>query len=285
MMLQLHDNFNFSKMSTAKNLELWPPISWNKFKPTTYAAIETHYYNFSPGCQNTLLGKVLEGFTYVVGAVATFFTAGIAAPLAAAASGAVAGVSTALGQLVKQSIENATEQAIQNGMNSATASMMATGRKRIDYGAEVDRIRRTYTVNYNTFANLTYLEQYTKSQLENKLQNFKSAFATSISKCDKRPCDTAGCRDAGILFLRVQYVELLLNAYAATNTTTPAEYNNFISTEFYKLIPKQDLETIIVDEEKKKEETIIVNEKKKKQAYISALLIIGALFSGLLKKP
>ena len=286
MMLQLHDEYLGADLSKTPRqnliftdsqpiLPVWPPISWDKYKPTTYATIENHYYNFSPGCSNTFLGKVLEGMVYAAGAVATFFTAGLAAPIAASASAAVAGISATAGQLVKDSIESAAENAVKNGIDSATASMQGTGRKRIDSGAEVDRIRRTYTVNYQTFANLSYLETYTKSQLESKLQEFQNAFNVSIAKCNKNPCDTAGCRDSGILALRVQYVKLLLDAYNATNTTTPAEYNQVISAEFFKNIPAQDLEGVVKN---------IKEEKTKKTAALSAILILGALFSGLLKK-
>lgn len=261
--------------SPPPTLRLWPPMSWDDFKPKTYAAIENHYYNFSPGCKNTYLSWAAQGWVYVVGAVATVLTAGTAAPVAAAAATAVAGASAAAAELVKQKIEEALENAIQDGVAAATASMEGTGRKRLDYGAEVDRIRRTYTVNYQTWANLSYLETYTKSQLESQLQMFQISLDAAHAKCRKSPCDTAGCRDSGILFLRVQYVELLLSVYEATNTSTPAEYNKKVSDEFYSNIPAQDLERVINN---------INGEQTKKTAALSAFLILGALFSGLLKK-
>ena len=287
MMLQLHDDYlgapDLSKVprqnliftENQPVLPVWPPISWDSFKPKTYAAIENHYYNFSPGCRNTYLNWAIQGWVYVVGAVATVLTAGAAAPVAAAAATAVAGASAAAAELVKQKIEEALKNAIEQGVSNATASMEGTGRKRLDYGAEVDRIRRTYTVNYQTWANLSYLETYTKSQLETKLQQFQTSLDASYAKCNKSPCDTAGCRDSGILFLRVQYVQLLLDTYEATNTTTPAEYNQVISAEFFKNIPAQDLEGVVKN---------IKEEKTKKTAALSAILILGALFSGLLKK-
>lgn len=290
MILQLHDNYLGADLSKVPSqdrifkgdeptLQLWPPMSWDDFKPKTYAAIENHYYNFSPGCKNTYLSWAAQGWVYVVGAVATVLTAGTAAPVAAAAATAVAGASAAAAELVKQKIEEALENAIQDGVAAATASMEGTGRKRLDYGAEVDRIRRTYTVNYQTWANLSYLETYTKSQLESQLQMFQISLDAAHAKCKKSPCDTAGCRDSGILFLRVQYVELLLSVYEATNTSTPAEYNKKVSDEFYNNLPAGDRVLVI-----EKEKELIKEDKAKKTAALSAFLILGALFSGLLKK-
>lgn len=290
MILQLHDNYLGADLSKVPSqdrifkgdeptLQLWPPMSWDDFKPKTYAAIENHYYNFSPGCKNTYLSWAAQGWVYVVGAVATVLTAGTAAPVAAAAATAVAGASAAAAELVKQKIEEALENAIQDGVAAATASMEGTGRKRLDYGAEVDRIRRTYTVNYQTWANLSYLETYTKSQLESQLQMFQISLDAAHAKCKKSPCDTAGCRDSGILFLRVQYVELLLSVYEATNTSTPAEYNKKVSDEFYSNLPAGDRVLVI-----EKEKELIKEDKAKKTAALSAFLILGALFSGLLKK-
>lgn len=290
MILQLHDNYLGADLSKVPSqdrifkgdeptLQLWPPMSWDDFKPKTYAAIENHYYNFSPGCKNTYLSWAAQGWVYVVGAVATVLTAGTAAPVAAAAATAVAGASAAAAELVKQKIEEALENAIQDGVAAATASMEGTGRKRLDFGAEVDRIRRTYTVNYQTWANLSYLETYTKSQLESQLQMFQISLDAAHAKCKKSPCDTAGCRDSGILFLRVQYVELLLSVYEATNTSTPAEYNKKVSDEFYSNLPAGDRVLVI-----EKEKELIKEDKAKKTAALSAFLILGALFSGLLKK-
>ena len=168
------------------------------------------------------------------------------------------------------------QNGLQNGINSAQQAAMGSGRPRLDYGDEVDRIRDSYINNYPTPAyNLTYLETYTKSQLETKLQQFQTSLDAANAKCNKSPCDTAGCRDSGILFLRVQYVQLLLDTYDATNTTTPAEYNQKISAEFFANIPAQDLVSVVQK---------IKEEKAKKTAAVGAFLILGALFSGLLKK-
>ena len=293
MMLQLHDEYlgaNLSKVrrdisktprqnliftESQPTLQLWPPMSWNDFKPKTYKAIEDHYYNFSPGCKSTYLNWAIQGWVYVVGAVVTVLSAGTAAPAAAAAATAVAGASAAAGELVKKKIEESLTNAIQNGLQNATANMEGKGRPRIDFGSEVDEIRRTYINNYKTWANLSYLENYTKTQLQSKLQQFQDSLDVAHEKCKKSPCDRPGCRDSGILFLRVQYVELLLSVYDATNTTTPAEYNKKVSDEFYSNIPAQDLEGVV-----KK----INEEKAKKTAAVGAFLILGALFSGLLKK-
>jgi len=287
MMLQLHDDYlgapdlrkvprqNLIFTESQPTLQLWPPISWDDFKPKTYAAIENHYYNFSPGCRSTYLNWAIQGWVYVVGALVTVLSAGTAAPAAAAAATAVAGASVAAAELVKKQIEEYLKNAIQNGLQNATANMEGKGRPRIDFGSEVDEIRRTYINNYNTWANLSYLENYTKTQLESKLQQFQESLDGAHAKCKKSPCDRPGCRDSGILFLRVQYVELLLSVYDATNTTTPAEYNKKISDEFYSNIPAQDLEAVVNN---------IKEENAKKTAAAASFLILGALFSGLLKK-
>jgi len=306
MMLQLHDDYlgaNLSKVrrdlikTPRKNiiftesqpvLPLWPPMSWDSFKPKTYADIENHYYNFSPGCSSSWLNWAVEVYLYVVAAVVTIFTAGAGAPVSAAIAGAADTVGDMVGditgdvvtdilkQKIEETVKTGLQEGVQNGITSAQQAAMGSGRPRIDYGDEVDRIRDSYINNYSTPAfNLTYLETYTKSQLENKLINFKDALQVSIDKCNKNDCDRPGCRDAGILTLRVQYVELLLSVYEATNTTTPAEYNQVISAEFFANIPAQDLEGVVQK---------IKEEKAKKTAAVGAFLILGAIFSGLLKK-
>lgn len=300
MILQLHDNYLGARIDTsietytpqnAPTMQLWPPMSWDSYKPKTYADIENHYYNFSPGCASSWLNWAIEIYLYVVAAVVTFFTAGAGAPISAAIAGAAETVATfaddlvgeAIADILKKKIEDSIKTGIQTSIADAKQAALGSGRPRLDYGDEVDRIRDTYINNYPTPAyNLTYLETYTKSQLENKLDNFKDALQKSIDKCNKSECDRPGCRDAGVLTLRVQYVEMLLAAYEGTNTSTPEQYNRKISAEFYNALPKGQQKEVV--EKVKDYEIKFRKDNDKKTAAIGGFLILGALFSGLLKK-
>lgn len=307
MMLQLHDDYLGARIDTsietytpqnAPTMQLWPPMSWDSFKPKTYADIENHYYTFSPGCASSWLNFAIEVYLYVVAAVVTIFTAGAGAPISAGIASAAETVGNFVGQItgeaiaqilkdkIEQSVKTGIQDGLQNGIASAQQAAIGSGRPRLDYGSEVDRIRDSYINNYPTPAyNLTYLETYTKSQLESKLVNFKDALQVSIDKCNKDDCDRPGCRTAGVLTLRVQFVEMLLAAYEGTNTSTPEQYNRKISAEFYNALPKGMQKEVV--EKVKNYEIKFRNDKEenaKKTAAVGSFLILGALFSGLLKK-
>ena len=149
-------------------------------------------------------------------------------------AGTIAKVSGVVGKEAAELMSKEVSKAAQNAAQKAGNTAKVSSRRRLDSAQERDRIVNLGYLNVYTKpwfdAEMRNAGNLTKAQLIALLPTLKSAVTDSYNKCKKVPCDTAGCRSMGALVLRQQYVEALIEAYNATGTTTPEEFNQQFTT-------------------------------------------------------
>ena len=228
MRLMLHDNYGMSQ--DGQLLPVWPPVQWNDFRPTSREQILEHYYAYSAGCQKpTLWG----GIALAAGAAATagFGTAalgGAKAALIGIKSKAISGGSAIIGKEAADTISKSVERSAAASAKKASNTTKQKARRQLDGKAEKDRIVDTYLREYARMDGRNFAGKVGAmdlNQLEAELAKQKGIVKASEDKCKKLPCDTAGCRNMGVLNSRVQYIQALIAAFKSSGTTTPAEYN------------------------------------------------------------
>jgi hypothetical protein len=240
MFLQLHDNFSAKGMSQGDEIQ-WPPISFEKFAPSGRGKTLDHYYLSTTGCKKTPLGQVVKWTAIIGGALLAPFTAGASAAAGAAVSTAVAGATAAIGPVLTNlvqtglnnfantSIEDMAKGALDDGIEKAKKDAKSSwlSRSNTDSKAEKDRIIRNYNDRKREITT-GGMAQKVKTAGLSELKAWKAANQNSINvaqgKCDKNPCDSAGCRWVGSLKLRGAYIDMLIAAMEGANATTVAQY-------------------------------------------------------------
>lgn len=253
---------------------LWPPIPWDKFKPTGSGDILNHYYTYSPGCKHTLTAQILNFVGPALAIALAPLTAGLSSFLTTVGAKIVGTVVTSgfLADLANKAIKTQIEAAQTNLSNDVKEAIRK--RRNMDGSEERARIKSSYT---NAYA-APFGDQFMKglqtadlATLEAAVQMTNATLDTAKDKCNKKPCDTAGCRATGFLTLRVQYATLLRDAMQAAGVTTPAAYNAKMSAAI-----DADLKAAGLPE--------MIDGPSSKKASLGNFLLIGALFSALLKK-
>lgn len=228
MRLQLHDNFQ--GLSQNESLNVWPPVKWDEFKPNGQTDILNHYYAYSSGCKTpTLFGSLALAAAGV--ATAGFGAAslvGAKAALLGIKSKAIVGTSKVIGaksaNLISKEVSKSAKMSAQKAGNTAKQQT----RRKLDNASERQRIVDTYERQYQVMQNAGFQGRVANMDLE-ELKRFivdaKRRVKIAADKCKKVPCDTAGCRNMGVLNARLQYLEALAEAYKRSGTSTPNEYN------------------------------------------------------------
>lgn len=246
MRLMLHDDY--SAMSSDDTLNVWPPIKWDQFRPKSRNEILDHYYAHSTGCKTPTAWGLAAASAGAVASAAfgPALLAGAKSALGAIKlkglfSGATKSIS-ALGTAVKKNVgDEAVDQMSKQVENTFKAEAKKEAdsarnriRKQTDGNQEKQRIVDTYNREYlqmqskgfqNNVANLSL------DQLKAQLQAAKNSVKVAEDKCKKTPCDTAGCRNMGVLKVRVQYLQALIKSYTSSGTSTPQEFNQKFSKQ------------------------------------------------------
>lgn len=234
MLLQLHD-------SATTELNVWPPVLWDEFRPNTREEILNHYYAYSSGCKTpTLFGMIALG---AIGITAAAFAPAIGAALTKALAGAkVAGGTAAVTATaatkerfidkVKTNVSKEVKAVAEREAEKVANKEINKRRRLMDSSAEKNRIVQNYLDRYAEAVNYGFQQQVASmnlKQLQAEVVRQQGIRADSEKKCKKLPCDTAGCRWMGVLTARMQYVQALVSAMKQAGVTTPAEYNQKFS--------------------------------------------------------
>lgn len=255
---------------------LWPPISWENFKPNTYYDILNHYYAYSPGCKNTATANVLKFVGPALAIALAPLTAGLSSFLIATGAKAVGAVVTSgfLAGLANDAIKKAVTNAIDPANLSPEVKEAMEKRRKNDSWQEQERIKDAYWKFYRQ----PYGDQFMKGlqtadlgTLEAAVQMTEQTVAGAKAKCEQSTCDTAGCRSYGWAVLRLQYATLLRDAMQGANVYTPAAYNAKMAAAIDAELKAAGLPPL-------------VDGAGPKKAALGNFLILGAIFSGLLKK-
>lgn len=237
MRLMLHDNYTMGQ--DLETIDVWPPIRWTEFRPNTDGEILDHYYAHSAGCQKPTLWGGLAIATAGI-AAAGFLPAALAgskAALMAIKSKGVASISKGVGAPAAAMITKEVSDKFNANSKKAANTSKQKLRRQLDSGSEKNRIKETYRREYQKLIQNNFtgrIGQMSLPELQNELKNQKRILKVSADKCKKMPCDTAGCRNMGVLTARMQYVEALIAAYKGSGTTTPAQYDAKFSEKAYK---------------------------------------------------
>lgn len=228
MRLMLHDDYGMSQASDM--IPVYPPIKWDEFRPNTRKEILNHYYAYSSGCQKpTLFGGLALAAAGVASAgFGTAALAGAKAALIGIKTKAISGTASVIGAQSADLISKTVEDSAKKSADKAGNTARQTARRMTDSDAEKDRIVDTYTREYNQMASKGFqnnVAKLTLSELKTKLVAAQNSVKVAEGKCKKLPCDTAGCRNMGVLNARVQYLQALIKTYEGSGTSTPAEYN------------------------------------------------------------
>lgn len=246
MKLQLHDNFQ--PLSQDETLDVWPPIQWNEFRPNSRAEILDHYYAYSTGCKSPTVWGIAAMSAGAVAAAAfgPALLAGAKSALSAIKlKGVFAGVNKSVAKLgtstklllsneAVQTMSKQVEGQAKKDAKKAANTAKQKARRQLDSGAERDRIVETYQRQYNKMQQGGFqsnIGSMSLDQLKQQLAAAKNSVKVSADKCKKTPCDTAGCRNMGVLTARVQYIEALIKAYTSTNTATPQGFDQKFSKQ------------------------------------------------------
>lgn len=231
MLLQLHDDFGLSQGPT---LDVWPPIKWQEFRPNSREEILDHYYAYSTGCKTPTLfgGLALAAGAAAAAAFGPALLAGAKTALLGIKAKAITGGSAIIGTKAVDQMSDQVSKTAKEKAQKAGNTAKQKNRRRFDNRAEKDRIVDTYIRQYNktdTGGFQSNVGSMTLDQLKARVSAAKNSVKVAEGKCKKLPCDTAGCRNMGALNAIVQYCEALIEAYKASGTTTPQEFNEKFS--------------------------------------------------------
>jgi hypothetical protein len=212
MLLQLHDDYG---MSQGPSLDIWPPITWQEFRPNSREEILDHYYAYSLGCQSpTAWGIALASASAVATAgFGASLLAGAGAALKGIAAGTISGSNALIGATATKQITDSVKNSAKASAKKAQGSAINKRRRSMDSGAEKKRIVDTR------------MQNMTLAQLQAELPKLQKAVKDAEKKGKKVPCDTAGVRNMGVLNAALQYCQALIEAYKASGTSTPQEFN------------------------------------------------------------
>lgn len=226
MRLMLHDNF----LSQSDTIPVWPPIKWDDFKPKSQGDILNHYYAYSAGCKTPTLfgGLALAAAGAATAGFGTAALAGAKAALLGIKAKAISGTSAVIGAKSADIISKEVGKSAKKSADKAGNTTRQKARRATDNAAERQRIVDTYNREYARMQNGGFqqsIQQANLSELKTKLSAAKNSLKVSEGKCKKLPCDTAGCRNMGVLAARVQYIQALIKAFEGSGTNSPAQYN------------------------------------------------------------
>jgi hypothetical protein len=233
----LHDNYTMGQ--DLETIDVWPPVLWEEFRPNTDGEILDHYYAHSAGCQKPTLWGGLATATAGIAAAAFLpaTLAGSKAALLAIKKKGAASITKGIGKPAAALItKNVSDSLNANSKKAANTSKQKI-RRQLDSGSEKDRIKDTYRREYQQLIGNNFtgrIGRMSLPELQNELKNQKRILKVSADKCKKLPCDSAGCRNMGVLTARMQYVEALIAAYKGSGTKTPAEYDAKFSDKAFK---------------------------------------------------
>ena len=228
MLLQLHDDFGLSQ---GPSLDIWPPITWQEFRPNSREDILDHYYAYSLGCQSpTAWGIALASASAVATAgFGASLLAGAGAALKGIAAGTISGSNALIGATATKQITDSVKNSAKASAKKAQGSAINKRRRSMDSGAEKKRIVDTYNRFYGRANYVARMQNMTLAQLQAELPKLQKAVKDAEKKGKKVPCDTAGVRNMGVLNAAVQYCQALIEAYKASGTSTPQEFNEKFS--------------------------------------------------------
>jgi len=304
MRLMLHDSYNCGMSDNGQGVQ-WPPISFNKFKPSGRGKTLDHYYLTTTGCKKTLLGQVVKWVAIIGGTLLAPFTAGASAAAGAAVGAAIGATAKLVGPAINEliqmgvdnfankSIEDMAKGALDKGIEDAKkdASDKWLSRSNTDSRKEKNLIINNYNaraaeINSGGMA----IKVQTAGLAE--LKAWKAANQNSIDvaqgKCEKKSCDTAGCRWVGPLKLRGQYIDMLIAAMEGANATTVEQYKINTQAAYAGALNKaqqdaaagnlpvldREQEEIVKDIQKGKESLV----KEQLAGFALPAIILGALF-------
>tara|TARA_S200002703_G_scaffold36000_2_gene31105 strand:- start:4948 stop:5877 length:930 start_codon:yes stop_codon:yes gene_type:complete len=304
MRLMLHDNYKFGMSDNGQGVQ-WPPISFDKFKPSGRGKTLDHYYLTTTGCKKTLLGQVLKWVAIIGGTLLAPFTAGASAAAGAAVGAAIGATSKLIGPMLNdliqmgvdnfanQSIEDMAKGALDKGIEDAKkdAKDKWFSRANTDSSDEKGRIINAYrdrAAEMKSGFLLNVVKNGTLSQLKAWKVQLQKNIDDAQAKCNKSSCDTAGCRNVGPLKLRMQYCDMLIAAMEGANATTIDQYKINTQAAYAQAInkaqqdaaagnlPVLDREQVeIVGDIKKGKEVLV---KEKLSGIALPAIILGALF-------
>jgi hypothetical protein len=158
--------------------------------------------------------------------------AGAKAALVGIKAKAITGGASIVGKEAVDAMSGQVSKTAKEKAQKAGNTAKQEARRRFDNKAEKDRIVDTYIRQYakltsNGFQN--NVGSMTLDQLKTRLSAAKNSVKVAEDKCKKMPCDTAGCRNMGVLNAIVQYIEALIKAYTSTGTSTPQEFSQKFS--------------------------------------------------------
>ncbi len=230
MFLELHDDFGSPGdefFSQGQSFDVWPPISWVQFRPSTPGEILNHYYAYSLGCKApTAWGIALSaaGGAATLGAGAGLL-AGATTALKGLAAGTIKGSTALIGAGATKKMSDAVESNVRSAAKKTSDSKVNKMRRSLDSASERQRILDTYNRFYARAGYVAKMQNMTLAQLSAELPKLKKAVKEAEAKGKKVPCDTAGVRNMGVLNAAVQYCEALIRFYKETATKTPQEFN------------------------------------------------------------